>query len=284
MFLSFAPLSERGGPAPPAWQARLPRSVALFSLLGSQTSGHNTAAWNDPAFDRLVEKADALPATKQSERLRLFDEAQAIELEQAPWVPMFYPRQVSLVQPWVYPHDPTAFANPLLGAGLPYLYVKKHTSPPSVPPTPAPSCHGVASSLGGPGAGYPDSVLHICVMDLTGRFVVGSEIEITGTGSNAPQGGIGFGPFGLGLFSVDYSALPVGCQITANAEGILSTNNLPYVRSLTESYLSEGEKAAFSVSTYVPLTFAGQLEICAYSVLITDTAAWANTDVTVQAK
>jgi hypothetical protein len=34
----------------------------------------------------------------------------------------------------------------------------------------------------------------------------------------------------------------------------------------------------------VPLTFAGQLEISAYSVLITDTAAWASTEVTVQAK
>jgi ABC-type transport system substrate-binding protein len=254
----------------------------LFSLLGSQTSGHNTAAWNDPAFDGLVEKADALPASKQSERLGLFDEAQAIELEQAPWVPMFYPSQVSLVQPWVYPHDPTAFANPLLGAGLPYMYVKKHRSSPSVPVTPTPACRGVASSLGGPGAGYPGSVLHICVSDLTGRFVVGPEIEITGTGSNAPQSD--FGPFGLGLFSVDYSALPVGCQTTANAEGILWTNNIPYVRSLTESYLSEGEKDPFSVSTYVPLTFAGQLEICAYSVLITDTAAWASTEVTVQAK
>jgi oligopeptide transport system substrate-binding protein len=99
----------------------------LFNLLDSQTIGSlNIAAWNDPAFDKLVQKADILPASEQAERVKLYDEAQAIEIQQAPWVPMFYPIQDSFVQPWVYPHNVNVFVHPVLSPQLEYMYLKKH--------------------------------------------------------------------------------------------------------------------------------------------------------------
>jgi len=97
----------------------------LFNLLDGQTIGSlNVAAWNDPAFNKLVEKADALPASQQAERTKLYDEAQAIEIAQAPWVPMFYPIQDSFVQPWVYPHNVNVFVHPVRSPIIQDMYIK----------------------------------------------------------------------------------------------------------------------------------------------------------------
>jgi hypothetical protein len=122
------------------------------------------------------------------------------------------------------------------------------------------------------------SVVHVSV---SGRMVVGSEAKITATGTNAPQGNLGFGPFGLVLYTVNHDALPIPCQTTENAEETLYVNNTRYMADLTFRNLDEGEQGPFSISTYVPITSPGHFQICAYSVLITDTAAWASTLVTI---
>ncbi len=97
----------------------------MFDLLdGQNVGGTNVGGFNDPAFNKLVEKADALPATQQAERLKLYDQAQAIELAQAPWVPMFYPIQDSFVQPWVYPHNVNVFVHPVRSPIIQDMYIK----------------------------------------------------------------------------------------------------------------------------------------------------------------
>jgi hypothetical protein len=112
-------------------------------------------------------------------------------------------------------------------------------------------------------------------------MVVGSEATITATGANAPQGDLGFGPFGLFLFAVNHDALPIPCETTGNAEETLAENNTQYVNQLTFRGLDEGNQGPFSISTYVPLTSPGHWQVCAYSTLVTDTAAWASTMVTI---
>jgi oligopeptide transport system substrate-binding protein len=99
----------------------------LFNLLDSQTIGSlNVAAWSNKAFDALVEKADALPASQEAERIKLYDEAQAIEIQQAPWVPMFYPLQDAFVQPWVAPHDVNVYVHPVRAENIQYMYLTSH--------------------------------------------------------------------------------------------------------------------------------------------------------------
>jgi hypothetical protein len=135
-----------------------------------------------------------------------------------------------------------------------------------------------AAVADGTNPSYPGSVLHVSVR---GRMVVGQEAQITATGTNASQGGLGFGSFGLVLFAVDRDALPVACFNSENAEATLYENNDRYVNDLTFRALDEGTQGAFSISTGVPLTSPGHWQVCAYSTLVTDTAAWASAEVTI---
>lgn len=99
----------------------------LFNLLDGQTIGSlNVAAWNDTAFNTLVGKADALPASQDTERLRLYDEAQKIAIQQAPWIPMFYPLQDAFVQPWVMPHNVNVYVHPVRAENIQYMYLTSH--------------------------------------------------------------------------------------------------------------------------------------------------------------
>lgn len=99
----------------------------LFNLLDGQTIGSlNVAAWNNAKFNALVEKADALPASQESERLKLYDEAQKIAIAEAPWVPMFYPLQDAFVQPWVMPHNVNVFVHPVRAENIQSMYLSSH--------------------------------------------------------------------------------------------------------------------------------------------------------------
>ena len=73
-----------------------PQDIMQSSLTGSQATG-DMANWNDPAFIKLMNKADAMPPSQNAERMKLYDEAQAIALKQAPWIPLFYPNTTILL-------------------------------------------------------------------------------------------------------------------------------------------------------------------------------------------
>jgi oligopeptide transport system substrate-binding protein len=99
----------------------------LFNLLDGQNIGSlNVAAWNNAKFNQLVEEADQLPATQEALRIHLYDEAQAIAMQQAPWIPMFYPIQDAFVQPWVYPHDVNVYVHPVRAENIQYMYLTSH--------------------------------------------------------------------------------------------------------------------------------------------------------------
>ena len=62
-------------------------------------NGNNWSGWSDPAYDRLIAAAAATP--DNGRRYELFQQAEAILLQQAPLIPLFYGEQPYLIRPWV---------------------------------------------------------------------------------------------------------------------------------------------------------------------------------------
>ncbi len=58
----------------------------LLGCTSARPGGNNVAKWCDPAYDRLITRAEA--SLDQGERRTLYDRAQVIAHEQAPWVPI----------------------------------------------------------------------------------------------------------------------------------------------------------------------------------------------------
>ncbi len=124
--------------------------------------------------------------------------------------------------------------------------------------------------------GYPGSVLHVAV---SGPLGPGQVLTITGTGTNAlanPSLGVPIS-YGLDVFAVDASRLSA-CDQSENAE-LTDVTNTGAGRLLTFESLNEGPSGPFSI----PLKFTpggpGHLLVCAYTVYVTDDAAWASTEV-----
>ncbi len=61
--------------------------------------GNNWAGWSNPDYDRLIE--GAANAADNGTRYALFQKAEAILLDQAPLIPVFFGEQPYLIQPWV---------------------------------------------------------------------------------------------------------------------------------------------------------------------------------------
>ena len=72
---------------------------ATFLNTMTTGNGNNWAAWSDPEYDRLIAAAGA--TADNARRYELFQQAEAILLEQAPLIPLFYGEQPHLVRPEV---------------------------------------------------------------------------------------------------------------------------------------------------------------------------------------
>jgi len=81
---------------------------------------HRSVKWHNPTFEELVEKARRLP--DQSERIRLYQEADRILIEDAGIVPLGYGRNDLFVKPWVK----NMFFPPLVMPGMKYLILEPH--------------------------------------------------------------------------------------------------------------------------------------------------------------
>ncbi|HTJ84068.1 MAG TPA: hypothetical protein VL400_20250, partial [Polyangiaceae bacterium] len=91
------------------WQADYPDPTTFFepnlvsSAIGDVTQ--NYALYANPALDHLVERTKR--ETDPDTRGRLFAEAEALVIEDAPWVPTYSPRVLEIRQPWVGGYAPT---------------------------------------------------------------------------------------------------------------------------------------------------------------------------------
>lgn len=125
---------------------------------------------------------------------------------------------------------------------------------------------------------YPGSTLHVSV---TGTLQADHAINIVATGGNVAQTALG-GPaldFGLDLFAIDPAILPGPCDQSENSE-LTAVINVPNGgRLLTYENLNEGSAGPFDITTPFEPGGSGTLQVCAYSVYVTDDAAWAQTDV-----
>jgi ABC-type transport system substrate-binding protein len=73
----------------------------LYQLLHSENHGDkgNTTRWSNSEFDHLVKQAQV--ATSEAERRDLYAKAEAIALDEAPWLLLFWKNSGTLVQPYV---------------------------------------------------------------------------------------------------------------------------------------------------------------------------------------
>lgn len=73
----------------------------LYTLLDSSNAGApgNISRYSNPEFDKLVRKAQVV--TDEAQRIELYKKAEAIAMEDAPWVLMFVNSPTMLVQPYV---------------------------------------------------------------------------------------------------------------------------------------------------------------------------------------
>jgi ABC-type transport system substrate-binding protein len=87
------------------WGIDYPDPSDIFDslLLGAADGTGNFAWWNDARFNQLVNEADVMSPAQDPQRYKLYDEAQAIALQQQPWIPLIFPASTELVSPSLHP-------------------------------------------------------------------------------------------------------------------------------------------------------------------------------------
>jgi oligopeptide transport system substrate-binding protein len=83
----------------------------LDILLHSQ-SPNNYGNYSNPEFDRLVEQART--EMDQQKRIRLYQQAEEIAVNDAAWIPMWFDRSILLVKPYVKNFNPPPLVIPYL--------------------------------------------------------------------------------------------------------------------------------------------------------------------------
>ncbi|MGC8487650.1 MAG: ABC transporter substrate-binding protein [Clostridia bacterium] len=87
------------------WGMDYPDPSDLFSslLVGAADGTGNFAWFNNPQVNQLVNEANAMSPQQEATRLSLYDQAQAIALNQQPWIPLIFPANTLLVSQNLHP-------------------------------------------------------------------------------------------------------------------------------------------------------------------------------------
>jgi peptide/nickel transport system substrate-binding protein/oligopeptide transport system substrate-binding protein len=116
----FAAVGDQGNPDAffISWWADIPDAENfLYPLFHSRNrgSGGNRSRFADPVVDRLLETARA--TMDPTERIAMYREIERRVFDEAPWVPLYFPVNYSVYQPWVrgYLSSPVATAQKLTG-------------------------------------------------------------------------------------------------------------------------------------------------------------------------
>jgi ABC-type transport system substrate-binding protein len=81
------------------WSADYLDPQNFLSVLLRTGAPENNANYSNPAYDRLLDEADSTLDTKK--RMALYNEAERMVVADAPWVPVYYQRDIELVKPHV---------------------------------------------------------------------------------------------------------------------------------------------------------------------------------------
>ncbi len=87
--------------------------------------GSNFANYNNAQVDALVAKANVMPNSENAQRYKLYDQAQAIVEQQAPWLFELFGVQDVLLTPNVGPSDINIYLHPIKAMQLQYIWVSK---------------------------------------------------------------------------------------------------------------------------------------------------------------
>jgi len=104
------------------WEADFPDPENFLSVLLSrkQWGANNDAFYENPKVEALL--AQAAPVTDMKLRFELYDEAEKIVVQDAPWVFLDYPVTYTLVQPWVHDY----VLNPMRPTRYEKVWVEPH--------------------------------------------------------------------------------------------------------------------------------------------------------------
>ncbi len=81
------------------WAADYLDPQNFLSLLLSTKGTENYTGYSNPDYDKLCAQADS--ESDQAKRTTLYRQAERIVVDDAPWVPLYYQRDLELMQPWV---------------------------------------------------------------------------------------------------------------------------------------------------------------------------------------
>jgi oligopeptide transport system substrate-binding protein len=94
------------------WQADYPDPENFLDIHFASDSGHNETKYANPQVDALLKRARVERDTEA--RYRLYREAEAQILQDAPWIPLFHGASSVLVKPNVKGWEPTGLVVPIL--------------------------------------------------------------------------------------------------------------------------------------------------------------------------
>jgi ABC-type transport system substrate-binding protein len=92
-----------------SWTADYLDPHNFLSLLLTSESPENKIGYHSPSFDKLCLQADS--ERDPNKRLALYREAEEIALDEMPWIPMYFARDIELIKPRVKGLRPTPFGH-----------------------------------------------------------------------------------------------------------------------------------------------------------------------------
>jgi len=81
------------------WAADYPDPQDFLSLLLTTTGTQNYTGYSNPQYDALCRQADA--ETDPAKRTALYRQAEKIVVDDAPWVPLYFQKDLELMKPYV---------------------------------------------------------------------------------------------------------------------------------------------------------------------------------------
>lgn len=87
----------------------------MYNLLSTQAFGAtNVGQWTDAKFQSLITKADNMPASEDSQRWAMYQQAETIAHNDASWAFLYYYWNDALIQPWLGPGKLSYYLHPVM--------------------------------------------------------------------------------------------------------------------------------------------------------------------------
>jgi oligopeptide transport system substrate-binding protein len=103
------------------WNADYPDPYDALALNLLSTAPNNIAQWHNTTFDQTVALAEASTSTT---RIGLYQQAEQLAIQQAPWIPLDHQEMAAIIPPWL--HGISVNANGLFFGDWSQVYLTSH--------------------------------------------------------------------------------------------------------------------------------------------------------------